>query len=86
MLTGGYNVGLVLLGLIMTGGDVGGADQIVKYRNDHFLIPEGCPSSDPVVLSFYDHCLINSRHEVVYSLFLEGRPKPSGTWLNPWLI
>ena len=80
MLIGAYNAGLVMLVLMLTGGDVDGADQVVKYRNDHFLIPEGCPSSDPIVLGFYDHCLIHSRHEVILAT------KPSGTWLNPWLI
>ena len=30
---------------------------VVKYLGDTFLLPDGCPSEDPVVQRFYKLCL-----------------------------
>merc|ERR1712083_736372 len=38
---------------------------VVQYLNDHFLLPAGCPSTDPMVQEFYRYCMEEHGDETV---------------------
>merc|ERR1711992_304328 len=48
---------LLLLCLLSPSLQLQGGKSAVKYLGDTFLLPDGCPSDDPLVLRFYRLCL-----------------------------
>merc|ERR1712080_27308 len=40
---------------------------VVKYLDSHFLLPDGCPNTNPVVQEFYTQCLRTHNQETLCS-------------------